>query len=181
MKTTVSAISGNANVTSAERQKKTIRKVADEIYELRVSAQESRMEKGDDEREIKTWTDSIDNELGTWDNEITKASKTVNTWKEQEDKQAKLHKEEIKAKARQDLFKEQIEFDQAKMKQGWSMSLKWTKFVRRKRETKRETTTDECEATETGDHKIQRNATRLVTVLEPIRSRDRQSGCCSAG
>ena len=99
------------NVTSAERQKKAIRKVADEIYELRVSVQESRMEKGDDEREIKTWTDNIDNELGTWDNEITKASKTVNTWKEQNDKQAKLHKEEIKAKARQDLFKEQFEFD----------------------------------------------------------------------
>ena len=29
--------------------------------------QESRIEKGDDEGEVKTWTDSIDNELGTWD------------------------------------------------------------------------------------------------------------------
>ena len=86
------------NVTSAERQKKTIRKVADKIYELRVSVQESRIEKGDDEGEIKTWTDSIDNELGTWDNEITNASKTMTTWKEQEDEQAKLHKEEIEAK-----------------------------------------------------------------------------------
>ena len=94
------------NVTSAERQKNTIRKVADEIYELRVSVQESRIEKGDDDGEIKTWTDSIDNELGTWDNEITNASKTMNTWKEQEDEQAKLHKEEIEAKARQDLFKD---------------------------------------------------------------------------
>ena len=62
------------NVTSADRQKNTIRKVADEIYELRVSVQESRIEKGDDEGEIKTWTDSIDNELGTWDIEITNAS-----------------------------------------------------------------------------------------------------------
>ena len=79
--------------------------------------QESRMEKRDDEGEIKTLTDSIDNELGNWDNEITNASKTMTTWKEQEDKQAKLHKEEIEAKARQDLFKEQLEFDQAKMKQ----------------------------------------------------------------
>ena len=119
------------NVTSAERQKNTIRKVADEIYELRVSVQENRIEKGDDEGEIKTWTDSIDNELGTWDNEITNASKTMTTWKEQEDEQAKLHKEEIEAKARQDMFKEQLEFDQAKMKQRMEHELKWTKFVRK--------------------------------------------------
>ena len=35
----------------------------------------------------------------------------MNTWKEQEDEQAKLHKvkEEIEAKARQDLFKEQLD------------------------------------------------------------------------
>ena len=96
------------NVKSAERQKNTIRKVADEIYELRVSVQESRIEKGDDEGEIKTWTDSIDNELGTWDNEIANASKTMTTWKEQEDEQARLHKEEIEAKTRQDLFKRTI-------------------------------------------------------------------------
>ena len=42
------------NVTSADRQKNTIRKVADEIYELRGSVQESRIEKRDDEGEIKT-------------------------------------------------------------------------------------------------------------------------------
>ena len=119
------------NVTSAERQKNTIRKVADEIYELRVSVQENRIEKGDDEGEITTWTDSIDNELGTWDNEITNASKTMTTWKKQEDEQAKLHKEEIEAKARQDLFKEQLEFDQTKMKQRMEHELKWTKFVRK--------------------------------------------------
>ena len=120
-------------VTSAERQKNTIRKVADEIYELRVSVQESRIEKGDDEGEIKTLTDSIDNELGNWDNEITNASKTMTTWKEQEDEQEKLHKEEIEAKARQDLFKEQLEFDQAKMKQRMEHGQKSIKFVRKTR------------------------------------------------
>ena len=126
------------NVTSAERQKNTIRKVADEIYELRVSVQESRIEKGDDDGEIKTWTESIDNELGTWDNEITNASKTINTWKEQEDEQAKLHKEEIEAKARQELFKEQLEFDQAKMKQRMEHELKMDK-TRKENEKQRQT------------------------------------------
>ena len=100
--------------------------------------QESRIEKGDDEEEIKTWTDSIDNELGTWDNEITNASKTMNTWKEQEDEQAKLHKEEIEAKARQDLFKEQLEFDQAKMKQRMEHELKMDK-IRKENEKQRQT------------------------------------------
>ena len=125
------------NVTSAERQKNTIRKVADEIYELRAeSVQESRIEKGDDEGEIKTLTDSIDNELGNWDNEITNASKTMTTWKEQEDEQAKLHKEEIEVKARQDLFKEQLEFDQAKMKQRMEHGLKMDK-IRKQNEKQR--------------------------------------------
>ena len=126
------------NVTSAERQKNTIREVADEIYELRVSVQESCIEKGDDDEEIKTWTDSIDNELGTWDNEITNASKTINTWKEQEDEQAKLHKEEIEAKARQDLFKEQLEFDQEKMKQRMEHELKMDK-IRKENKKQRQT------------------------------------------
>ena len=125
------------NATSAECQKNTIRKVVDEIYKLRVSVQESRIEKGDDEGEIKTWTDSIDNELGTWDNEITNASKTM-TWKEQEDEQAKLHKEEIEAKTRQDLFKEQLEFDQAKMKQKMEHELKMDK-IRKENEKQRQT------------------------------------------
>ena len=62
---TLKHVLDSQNITSAERQKNTIRKVADEIYELRVSVQESRIEKGDCEGEIKTWTDSIDNELGT--------------------------------------------------------------------------------------------------------------------
>ena len=95
--------------------------------------QESRIEKGDDEGEIKTLTDSIDNELGNWDNEITNASKTMTTWKEQEDEQEKLHKEEIEAKARQDLFKEQLESDQAKMKQRMEHGQKSIKFVRKTR------------------------------------------------
>ncbi len=44
---------GNQNATSTERQKNTIRKVADEIYELKVKVQENRIERGDDEAEIK--------------------------------------------------------------------------------------------------------------------------------
>ena len=62
----------------------------------------------------------------------------MTTWKEQEDKQAKLHKEEIEAKTRQDLLKEQLEFDQAKMKQRMEHKLKMDK-IRKENEKQRQT------------------------------------------
>ena len=63
----------------------------------------------------------------------------MTTWKEQEDEQAKLHKEEIElAKTRQDLFKEQLEFDQAKMKQRMENELKMDK-IRKENEKQRQT------------------------------------------
>ena len=65
-------------------------------------------------------------------------SKTMTTWKEQNDEQAKLHKEEIEAKTRHDLFKEQLEFDKAKMKQRMEHTLKMDK-IRKEKEKQRQT------------------------------------------
>ncbi|XP_028415664.1 uncharacterized protein LOC114539027 [Dendronephthya gigantea] len=103
------------NITSIERHKNTIRKTADEIYELKVKVQEIRIGNGDEASEIKTWTDSIELELERWDSEIAKTLKITNKWKQEEEEEAKLHKQEIEAKARHEQFEQQLEFDRTQM------------------------------------------------------------------
>ena len=114
----------NQNAANTERQKSTIRKVADEIYELKVKVQEKRIEQVDSEEDIKTWTDSVDQELETWDDGIANPMKTMNVWKEREDDKTKQHEKEIEAKERHDIFKQKLEFDNAKGSKRWNMNCK---------------------------------------------------------
>ena len=114
----------NRNATSIERQRKTITKTAEEIYELKVKIHEIRIERGDNEDEIKTWTDSIERELETWDNEVASALKTTAEWKQQEDERAKLRELEMAAKEREEKFKQDMEFDKVQMEQKMQHELK---------------------------------------------------------
>ena len=107
----------NRSETNIGRQKTTITKNANEIHELKVKVQEMRIHKGDDKDEIKTWSESIEGDLETWDNKIAETQKTIRAWKEREQEDVKVREQELATKQRQDLFKESMEFDKAKMEQ----------------------------------------------------------------
>ena len=116
----------NQNTASIQRQKNIIKKTVGEIYELKVEVQEIRIQKGDDEEEIQTWTNDMKLELEAWDNELENVSKWE--WKRKEEEEAKLRDQELAAKERQDLFKEQLEFDKAKLEQQTQHEIKMEKM-----------------------------------------------------
>ncbi|CAB4007350.1 Hypothetical predicted protein, partial [Paramuricea clavata] len=101
----------NRSLTSIERQKGTITKTANEIYELKVNVQAIRIGKGDNAEDIQTWTENIDQELEIWDREINDASKATTEWKQQEDKETTMREQEKIAETRREIHKEQLEFD----------------------------------------------------------------------
>ncbi|XP_028408199.1 uncharacterized protein LOC114530777 [Dendronephthya gigantea] len=118
----------NRNVASIERQRNTMRKAADEIYELKVQVQEIRIQKDDNEDEIQSWTKNIEQELESWDNEIAGILETTQEWKREDNKKAKSREQEIAAKERHDLFKEQLEYDKAKLEQQTQHEMKMEKL-----------------------------------------------------
>ncbi|CAB3994749.1 Hypothetical predicted protein [Paramuricea clavata] len=117
----------NRSLTSIERQKGTITKTANEIYELKVNVQAIRIGKGDNAEDIQTWTENVDQELEIWDREINDASKATTEWKQQEDKETTMREQEKIAETRREIHKEQLEFDKVQFEQKLQHEMKLEK------------------------------------------------------
>ena len=117
----------NRSLTSIDRQKGTITKTANEIYEIKVNVQAIRIEKGDKAEDIQTWTENIDQELEIWDREINDANKATTEWKQQEDKESTMREQEKVAEARREIHEEQLEFDKVHFEQKLQHEMKLEK------------------------------------------------------
>ena len=151
------------NATSVERQKKTIEKTVQEIYEIKVKIQELKIQSGEDIEETTQWASKIDQELEICDEEVPTVNNKITEWKRDENEKAKQAEEQIAGKLREELFREQLQFDKAKHEQKveHERELEELRKAQEKADFKRK-------ATEISNYEVQWDNNGLDAVLEPV-------------
>ena len=103
-------------LSALEHQHKTLQSLLDEVHDAKLRVQEKKLAETSTE-EVKTWTTKIQTSLEPFEDAITEIEQTIKDLKETENKKKQQEADIAAALAREEKYKEQLNFEKEKLEQ----------------------------------------------------------------
>ena len=103
-------------LSALERQHKTLQSLLDEVHAVKLRVQEKKLAETSAE-EVKTWTTEIQTSLEPFEDAITEIEQTIKDLKDTENKKKQQEADIAAALAREEKYKEQLNFEKEKLEQ----------------------------------------------------------------
>ena len=100
-----------------ERKRKTLRSKLDEVHELEVQVQESKIGQGEDRDAIREWTAKIEDKVTVYEHSILKLDEAIGELNQTEIKRQKQEEQKLATQLRQVQFEQEMQYEEAKLEQ----------------------------------------------------------------
>lgn len=105
------------HLPTMERKRKTLRSKLDEVHELEVQVQESKIGQGEDRDAIREWTAKIEDKVTVYEHSILKLDEAIGELNQTEIKRQKQEEQKLATQLRQVQFEQEMQFEEAKLEQ----------------------------------------------------------------